>query len=201
MMYGVAMEVSAVVWNSLEITKLAVEALVPLSIFVLGGVVERRSQLLEQTIWKAQKGIEWKQSLFDRTIGGFNKLFCAFNYIGNWRNLSPQEIIETKRALDVEIYGYRMLLSPETVTAYNKLSDVAFSTFRGRGLQMQIRANVSMYAGSAHDWNDSYREMFVPDAEHVKRRDFNSAYENFMSLYFGDVGLRGEIKSTDAREL
>lgn len=176
-------------WTSLEVAKLLVQSLVPLAIFAFGVLVARRAKSWEEAAWQTQKGIEWKQSLFDRTIGNLNKLFCAFNYVGDWRTLAPPEIIKVKRELDGAIYGYKMLLGRETLDAYGGLMNVSFETARGRGKLIKIKANVEMYKEELQDWKDSYTEMFVPPDLRTRRKEFNLLYDKFIAFYFRDVGL------------
>lgn len=179
---------SAVVptWSSLEVAKLLVQALIPLSLFTLGIVFDRRSKEIQQLMWVIQKNIEWRQALFTATIEDLNKIYCAFNYVGDWRDFSPPEIISAKRRLERQLRGYAPLLNSATIQAFDQLMDVSFETQRGRGEKIRLRCNVAMYQGLP-SWKEEFELMFVPEAERTRRIRFQEEYENFISAFFKNI--------------
>ena len=175
-------------WTSLEVVKLLVQALLPIVVLCLGVMFDRRTKRLEQTIWQAQRGVEWKQKLFDQSISDLNLIYCCFNYVGDWKK-EPGAVIEAKRRLDSLLYGYQLLLQPRSLSGYEKLMDAAFETRRGKGLPIRLRANVDMFRNELTDWRSEYETMFVNSESRLKRSDFAVLYNAFMRCFFEDVGV------------
>lgn len=175
-------------WNSLEVAKLLVAMMVPLAIFVLGIGAARRAEKIQREVWRSQKRIEWRQTLFNNTIEDLNKLYCAFNYCGDWTEISPPQIIAVKRRLDRNILCYSRLLSSETRRNYDELMATCFETERGRGLSIRLRCNVDMYR-CLGGWKAEYRILFVPADQRTRRTQFNERYDRFAEAFFINVGV------------
>jgi len=179
--------------TTFELVKLIIQALVPLSIFGLGIVVSNRSKELEASIWRNQKAVEWKQQLYDRISPKLNQLFCAYTYVGTWRDSNARAILKLKRDLDSEIFSYEILLDEKTIMAYSALMDAAFTTEQGRGSEAKIRANVDMYR-ELSSWKDDFESLFVPSVDRVKREEFRLKYSSFMQLFFKDLGIHSSAR-------
>jgi hypothetical protein len=97
-------------WTSMGVAKLIIDATMPLVLLILGVLLNKRTKNLENAIWASQKRTEWMQNLFSKTSDPLNQLYCCYNYVGNYTEISPPEIINLKRLLDREILGNRLLL-------------------------------------------------------------------------------------------
>jgi hypothetical protein len=179
---------SGSVWTSLKIAKLLVQLVLPLVLFGLGVVFGRRAKAMEEIAWRGQKSIEWRQSLYERTIGEFNKLYCSFTYVGDWEERSAPDVIKIKRTLDRELASHRLLMSRSTWEAYTNLMNACFVTEGGRGQHIRLKANVAMYE-ELGNWESSSADMFVPEAYRTKRQEFCGYYDEFILRFYNDIGI------------
>lgn len=81
---------SANLWTSLEIAKLAIEFLTPLAVIGIGLFINRRLKQIEHIQWSNQKIIEKRIELYDRLSPLLNRLLCFYTWIGYWRDISPK---------------------------------------------------------------------------------------------------------------
>lgn len=176
-------------WNSLEIAKLAADFAIPVTLLILSLIVSRFEKRIEQKLDQEEFGRSWKKEIYDEVALDLNLIYCAFNYVGRWRECTPENIITSKRRLDEKIFAYSPILSPDTIEAYNNLMNVSFETGRGRGTTLLIRSNVDMFAESAIAWKEEYRDFFVPMDRRIRRIEFNTYYEKFRQTLFRDFGF------------
>jgi hypothetical protein len=66
--------------------------------------VARLTERFKVTLWTNQKVIEKRIDVYDKLAPMLNDLYCYFYYVGNWKELTPIRIIETKRKLDKTFY-------------------------------------------------------------------------------------------------
>lgn len=182
---------SANPWTSLEVAKLLIQALIPLTVFALGILFSRRAKQIEAAVSAQQTQTEWRQQLLTRTVPRLNKLYCAFNYVGGWERFAPQEIIDVKRELDGDVYTFSPLLAEATLSAYRDLMNSAFETGRGRGKKIRLRANIDMYQ-ELETWRDEYGDYFVLSNERLTRDSFRQKYDHFVKHLFNDAGISKE---------
>src|SRR5215211_4399325 len=100
-------------WNSLEIAKLAVGALTPIFLFVLGYMVTRAARCVEQAQWASRKLIESRLELYERMAPMLNDLFCFFLLVGHFDEVTPPEALSRKRDLDRIFHAHAPLFSAE----------------------------------------------------------------------------------------
>ena len=154
------------IWNSLEIIKLVISVLTPVTIVFLGYLVNRMVHRLEQARWANQKVIEKRISVFDKVAPLLNDLYCYFRYIGNWKELSPAEIIASKRVLDKDMHVYSPLFSPELMTLYRQFMDLCFRIYSGVGKDARLRTSIDSPDGNRRDvfpgeWLQEWDRMFA----------------------------------------
>jgi hypothetical protein len=113
------------VWNSLEVAKLAASLLTPLLLLALGIWVHRISKRFEATQWANQKVIEKRLSVYDELAPLLNKLLCLYTYVGDWKELTPPEIVQTKRDVDRIFYINEFLLT-DVVERYHEFIALCF---------------------------------------------------------------------------
>lgn len=183
-------------WNSLEVAKLIVGLCMPLALVFIGVIIRRFERRLEGQIEAMRFGRNWKKEVYDEMSNDLNSLFCAFNYVGDWRRMSPDEIIQAKRQIERKFYAYAPIFSESTIQKLDALMRAAFVVERGRQEALLIRANVDRYSESAIQWREEDRAKFVNSSERIKRQEFNSFFDDFRVSLFYDLGL---IKQTSCQ--
>jgi hypothetical protein len=191
-------ESAQVGWTSMGVAKLVVDALMPLVLLVLGILINKRTKRLEQAIWASQKRTEWTQNLFNKTSAPLNQLYCCYNYVGNYTEISAPEIINIKRKLDREILGNKLLLGDTVLEKYDSLMKGCFEMSGGRGVHIKIKANKEMYK-ETETWVVDYDTLFVDSIARIRRADFNELYNSFMQAFFAKIGVSEREEATASK--
>jgi hypothetical protein len=114
------------IWNSLEITKLAVAALTPVAVALLGLWLNRHLKRLEHLQWAGQKVIEKRLKVYSRLAPVLNDLYCYLDYIGDWKYKNPVAVLGLKRFADREFYVNAPLFSKSFHDAYHAFINLCF---------------------------------------------------------------------------
>ncbi|WP_457586089.1 hypothetical protein [Ensifer canadensis] len=161
---------------TLEIVRLAVQALTPIIVGYIGWKVSKRLKDIEQNQWANRKITEKRIQIYEKVSPLLNRLFCYFNYVGDWQRHSPKDIISTKRELDHEIHVNRYLLDPAVFDAYHKFIHTLFEHYTGAGEDAKLRTLVVSADGDRSQstffqWNVEWAHCFnshdVASKQHV----------------------------------
>lgn len=123
----------ALLWNSLEITKLVIQLLAPVAVAALGFYVTRIVKRMEHFQWRNQRLVEKRISIYDTLAPDLNDLLCFFTYVGAWKELTPVEVLSLKRSVDKKIYLAAPMFSPMFLVASNAFMKTCYATFQGWG--------------------------------------------------------------------
>ena len=91
-------------WNSLEVAKLAASATTPLLVLYIGLLIQRAVRRIEAVQWANRKVVEKRLEIYDQIAPILNDLLCYFAYVGNWKELSPPQMVSAKRMLDKQVH-------------------------------------------------------------------------------------------------
>lgn len=139
-------------WNSLEIVKLLVSALTPISILTVSAILSSRANTAarkRQEVEKAQaaattrysKVVEKRVELWDRIGPALNDIYAYNIYVGNWNNLKSDDIIRIKRDCDRSFFAYRPFFSQAFIDAYDGFMSASFAMYGGMGEDAKIRTS------------------------------------------------------------
>ena len=126
----------------IDIADVAVRAITALAVLYIGHLLSSRARRIEERVSLGERLIEVRIELFNKAAIELNDIFCYLSYVGDWRELTPSEIVGRKRALDKLIFGNVPFFSSGLVAAYEHFMAVAFVTPQGRGTSARIRANI-----------------------------------------------------------
>jgi hypothetical protein len=93
----------------LDIIRLIVDILVPILVLIFGIKIDTIIKEHENVQWTNQKILEKRLQIYDDVILFLNDIYCFHCYIGNWKELSPINIIDYKRKLDKLFNSYAPL--------------------------------------------------------------------------------------------
>ncbi|MEI6222926.1 MAG: hypothetical protein WCP97_09270 [bacterium] len=177
-------------WTSLEVAKLVVQAAVPVVLAIVGFAIKSELMRRENVEWRSRIQVEWRLRLFEEMATDLNKLYCAFNYVGGWRSMSPPDILTLKRKLDQNFHIYDFFWSQQFRQAYSILINACFEVNRGASASAVLRANLCRYKYAwLEGWQDSWDSMFVTETQRLRREEFNELYGNLMLQLRKDIGL------------
>ncbi|BFU95668.1 MAG: hypothetical protein NTNFB02_23900 [Nitrospira sp.] len=180
-------------WNSLEVVKLLVGILTPLSVAAFGWFVSRRLKRLELAQWSNQKLIEKRLSVYDLIAPLLNKLLCFYTWVGYWKDISPGDVVKAKRELDQTINIYRHLFDEEVYTAYQSFIHVLFKTYTGPGHDARIRSLIQGPDGNrttdcTYKWDEAWTQRFST-GDVVEKREVRAQYGQLMESLRKSLGV------------
>jgi len=149
---------------------------------------------IDAALWQNRRIISKRLQIYERIAPDLNRIYCFRRYLGYWKDVSPPDLITTKRRLDREVNISRHLLSEEFYRAYLDFMGLTFRTFTGQGEDAKIRAVVVHDLGdrrihAAYQWDEAFEWMF--DAEDLPTDyQIDEAYMMAMNGLRRCVGLR-----------
>jgi hypothetical protein len=138
-----------------------------------------------------QELVKKRLELYSAYVPLANDLYCFLKRIGNFRSMTPADVLDRKRKLDQFIHLYGPLFGgDELVKTYGAYIELCFSTYSGSGKSAKIRADPAKLApqfGSAWQttWDDSFNAKDAPAIV-----DVHAAYDAFVKAFAAQVGAR-----------
>jgi hypothetical protein len=150
-----------------------------------------------------QKRIE----IYDHIAPMLNDVYVYVQEVGQYKELTPPEIIKNKREIDKAVYSNIPYLSKNFFAHYNVFMNDAFCTYRGPGQDARILSNPSDYRTSAEiarqtnksypAWNDKWDNMFQST---VSKGHIADDYYNLLTSLAGELDNTLSINSAGAKE-
>lgn len=160
-------------WNSLEITKLVVPIVSSLILATVGmkismdlatfkSAIDRNDKMIDSVVQKRIK-------LYDDIGAKLNGMFAYYMYLGKWKEMSPEDVVKSKRQLDEIVYTYQPFFSQEFFGAYQALEKAMFDSYTGWGNDAKLRTR-SLYrntyyrpADKTSAWNTQWSSAFTDE--------------------------------------
>ncbi|MEV4285504.1 hypothetical protein AB0K40_08350 [Nonomuraea bangladeshensis] len=187
----------------MEIAKLIVSALTPLAVVAVAFQVTKATKRLETRQWVNQKLVEKRIALLSEALPELNDLHCYFAWVGNWKELSPLDILQRKRSLDRLFYANRPFFRPATIEAYEHFSAKAYKTYSAPGHNAQLRTGPTSRHGNRSEaygdgWDPRWNAYFAAEADRTAQEKVAAAYDALLRQVSGEVGLpeAGEVGTT-----
>jgi hypothetical protein len=181
-------------WPTLEIAKLVVGVLTPLSVALLGWLFSRQLKRLDLSNWTNQKLIEKRLAIYDEIAPRLNKLLCFFTWIGYWKTVSPAEAIQAKRELDRTLNIYRHVFEAEVYEAYQDFIHALFETYAGAGRDARLRALIFGPDGDrrsdcGYTWDEAWTVSFSEPGQAVGKPEVRARYKALMAALTRSLGV------------
>jgi hypothetical protein len=178
-------------WNSLEVVKLIVAALVPIVVFALGWPITRAARRLDQAQWATRKLIELRLELYADMASSLNDLLCFFRLVGDYQTVTPPVALERKRTLDKAFYVNQHLMSEDFAQCYHDFIAACFLTYTGPGRPAQLRASRRRQEHERENWDSSWNELLIPDnSPATTLSELNKRYYALMDIFGEEIGAR-----------
>ncbi|WP_457444993.1 hypothetical protein [Roseateles sp. P5_E4] len=181
-------------WPTLEIAKLIVGVLTPLSVALLGWLFSRQLKRLDLSNWTNQKLIEKRLAIYDDIAPKLNQLLCFFTWVGYWKIISPADAIHAKRDLDRTLNIYRHVFEAEVYKTYQAYIHVLFETYTGAGHDARLRALVQGPDGdrrtdSAYAWSEAWNPCFSEPRNAAGKDQVLATYKDLMAALTRSLGV------------
>jgi hypothetical protein len=182
-------------WNSVQIVTVAVNALTPVTVVVLGVLFARASRRIEQVQWGNQTVVTHRLAIFAQLAPGLNQLLCFGTFVGGWKEIDPRKAVEIKRKLDETMYANRVLFSDELFAAYQRFMATLFAMFAATDADALVRAPITIHLGDRRNlpwWNEAMTRLFSSDTAEVG--EIQAAYEELSRRFRADLNVTGQAR-------
>lgn len=174
-------------WTSLEIVKLCLSALTP----IIGGFIAWKlakvGNVLNVKIWLNQKVIEKRLTFYEKVMPSLNDMYCYYCYIGNWKELTPKDMIDNKRELDKHFHIYAYIFNETLLDSYSKFISNCFTTYTGWGNDAKIKSKYEKRE-RLNNWKTEWKSNFnIEDV--VKSADFKESYNHLIIDIRKELGI------------
>lgn len=121
----------------------------------------------------------------------FNDLFCFYALVGNWKELTPPDILDIKRKADKIFHVNASLFSDDFSSYYDEFMGSCFKTYTGMGEGAKLRTPARLH--KLNNWDERWEHLFADDSESVPKKTIQDTYTRLMGSFAHQlgVGLRG----------
>jgi hypothetical protein len=175
--------------SALDVAQLVVSALTPIMLFVLGLLVTRATRRFEQAEWANRKVVERKLTLYEDMSPLINDLYCFFNLVGHFQEVTPPDAVSRKRALDRLFYTHAPLFGKEFKQRYESFMSACFQVFSAVAQDAKLKAPIDAQKRERTRWDPSWDAMFAREME-TSENEFAKAHDELMETFAGEVGAR-----------
>jgi hypothetical protein len=173
----------------LEGIKLGVSLITPGLVAYLAWQATSLSKRLEEQYWSSRTIVEWRIKVYDEVAPLLNDLLCYFTFVGNWKTLSPLQVIDLKRTLDKKMHTVAPLFSPEFLACYFEFNHACFLTYQGWGVDAKIRSPMNRHKEFFPQWDSDWNELFAKDSECETPSLVREKYMLLMQDFASELGL------------
>jgi hypothetical protein len=175
-------------WNSLEVTKLAIGLLTPAAVAGLGFYLQRASERLHNKQIANQKIVEKRLAIYDEIAPMLNDLLCYFTYVGRWREMDPPEVIKLKRELDKKLHLAAPLFPASWAEHARAFTHACFKTFgREWGQNAQLRTQWKNRSGvHTNPWQQEWEVCFCDEL--ASPPEVQQLYQNVVAEFSRSFG-------------
>jgi len=163
-----------------------ISAVMPLIVILLTGWwVNKRLETIKSRLQIDHSIIEKRAGIYAEIQDDLNNIYSYILRVGNWKDLTPIQILKSKRLVDQKLHTTKPYWSESTVTRYEEFMEICFKTFRGHGKDAGIRAEVEKYK-SLSNWEQSYSDSFVGGYD---KASLTSANKKLIDSFSKDFGI------------
>jgi len=174
-------QLSEQVWTSLKIPIMIIAALAP---FVIVFLVIRYNRIiiaLKKKHQTNQKIVEKRIEIFDRVAPKLNNILSFFCYSGNWKELSPMDMMKLKRELDQDINTYAPVFSDDLRKKYMGFILLCYVSHSGWEHKEKIKSLYDLRQEHNPEWKDEWIPFFDTNnvVEAIKIREAHKELKDY----------------------
>jgi len=176
-------------WNSLEIAKLVIPVITTILFGAFALWLEARFfDKLEDARWFSHKIVEQRLQLFESVAPALNDFLCYSQRIGNWKEITPKQLLEHKRKLDKQMHVFAPLYSSDLLEHYKQFMSLCFATYTGVGQDAKLRLRSEKYQ-QLSSWQADYDTLFCASDQCTPVEQIVVAYHLLMANFAKELGL------------
>jgi hypothetical protein len=147
--------------------KVAFSALTSVVLIALTFIVQDALHEREASLKRREQILIEKQKLYGDLGQKLNVVYVYIADIGDYKQYTPEQIVQRKRESDRLFFMYRPFWSDKTEEKYKAFMDAAFRTYTGAGLPAQINARkhekVAAYEADKREWDKTWNKYFTEE--------------------------------------
>lgn len=170
----------------IEYAKLLASLITPVVILVLGIWVKRIAIEYERRISLNDRIIEKRVNIYETIGKDLNDIYVFLIQVGQWKELTPMEVIKKKRNVDKIMYINRPYWSDSAFDSYAAFMAASFETWTGVGEDAKIIAYTEEFE-ELPQWNAGWASYFSskePDTNSIRQ-----TYRNLMRIFSEQFGF------------
>jgi hypothetical protein len=185
-------------WSSLEIVKLAVAAITPIVVVLVGRWVSKGLKRIEDAQWTDRKLIERRLDVYDRMAEPLNDLYVFFRLRGHFQEITPPEAIKRKRVADRTFYVNKGLMTDEFIAAYHSFMDACFEINFAVARDARLKASPERQREErGRRWRDEWNDLFVDSSSLVTSgEEIDERYEALVDSFAAELGAKRPSSSS-----
>jgi len=165
--------------------KIFVSALTPIAIAVLTYFITSSLNVKESMLRKSEQILSEKQKTYSKIGEDLNIIYVYAADVGDYRQFTPNQIIDRKRDADRTFFMYRPYWSGETQNKYNAFMHAAFEMYAGPGLNAKIKTSDVQkklaFSAERKQWDGAWDNMFTGSADPALEQSYYALVSCFLS--------------------
>lgn len=166
----------------MEIFELIAKFSTPIVLAIVGFGINRNMANHRSKLTLNVKLIEKRIAIYDEMAPELNDIHQFMTRVGNWKEISPKDLLEKKRSVDKIIHKNRPYWSSEFINSYDAYISECFQTKNGTGEDAKIKADTVKYV-NLDSWAEKFSAMFTGEKSDKSRickiyEEFNNAVSN-----------------------
>ncbi len=149
-------------------------ALGPIIIAILAIRFSRILKALKTKHQTDQRIFEKRMEIYERMGPKLNDLYCFYCYNGNWKEITPMDIVRIKKEMDKDMNTHAPLFSDELSKKYTGFVQLCFVAHSGWEHEEKIKSHYELRQANNTAWNEDWIPYFdtnnVVDAIRMKER-------------------------------
>lgn len=158
----------------------------PIFVLLLSGLWLNKSlEKLKSRLQLNHAIIQKRADIYAEIQEDLNSIYSYIKRVGNWKALTPMDILEHKRKVDQKIHSTKPYWSKDMLNNYNYFMKTCFVTNRGHKIDAGIVAEVDKYK-KLDSWNGDFEIHFDGI---FNETTLDKANDNLMSALSKDFGV------------
>jgi len=179
-------QLSEQIWSSLKIPIMIIAALAPVIIVFLVIRYNRIIKGLNKKHQTNQGLIEKRIEIYDRIGPKLNDILSFFCYSGNWKDLTPIDMMRLKKELDQDINTNAPLFPDDLSKKYFGFIHLCFVSHSGWEHEEKIKSLYEIRQEHYVEWNDDWIPYFDTNnvVEAIKLRETHNELKDYFQSTF-----------------
>lgn len=179
-------QLSEQIWTSLKIPIMIIAALGPVVIVFLISRYNRIIKGLKGKHQTNQNIVEKRIEIYERMGPKFIDILNFFCYSGNWKELSPMDMMRLKRELDQDVSTYAPVFSGDFRKRYMAFVLLCYVSHSGWEHEEKIKSLYDLRQEHVMEWNDDWIPYFDTNnvVEAIKIREAHKQLSDYFQKEF-----------------